>query len=130
MYYKNHIVIIKREKCFLKIIHDLIPPNITKIIAFWRISSYFFLCFEDFLKMFIYFWEREKVRSGEERGRHRIWSRLHVLSCQHRAQGSAWTHKLWDHDLSWSRTLNHLTNWAIQVLLKKNCFLSNWPNYL
>ena len=55
--------------------------------------------FLSFFLVFIYFWERERKRAstrvGEgqrERGRHRIWSRLQALSCQHRARGGAWTH--------------------------------------
>ena len=47
---------------------------------------------------------------GRERRRHRIQSRLQALSCQHRARHGAWTHKLWDHDLSQSWTLNRLTH--------------------
>ena len=53
--------------------------------------------------------EREQGR-GRERGRHRIWSRLQVLSSQHRAWCGARTHKLRDHDLSWSRSLNQLSH--------------------
>ena len=45
-----------------------------------------------------------------ERGRHRIWNRLQALNCQHRALHGARTHELWDHDLSWSRTLNQLSH--------------------
>ena len=58
--------------------------------------------------LFIYFLrQRETEREqGKGRGRHRIWSRLQALSCQHRAQCGAWTHRLWDRDLSRSRTLN------------------------
>ena len=59
---------------------------------------------------FIYFWETEtehKWGRDRERMRHRIWTRFQALSCQHRAQHRAWTHKVWDHDLSWS--------WATQV---------------
>ena len=41
-----------------------------------------------------------------------------ALHCQHRAWCGAWTHELWDHDLSWRWTLN---NWAIQVPLL--CFI-------
>ena len=47
---------------------------------------------------------------GTERGRHRIWSRLQALSCQHTAQSRAGTHKLWDHDLSQCRTFNPLSH--------------------
>ena len=45
-----------------------------------------------------------------ERGRHRIWSRLQVPSCQHRARCRARTHTLWDHDLSRSRIPNRLSH--------------------
>ena len=59
--------------------------------------------------MFIHFWERETERErGRGRGiqRHRIWSRLQALSCQHRARHGARTHGPWDHNLSQSQTLN------------------------
>ena len=62
-------------------------------------SSFFFFTF-------IYFWETEtqhKWGRGRERGRHRIGSRLQALSCQHRASCRAWTHGVWDHDLSRSQ---------------------------
>ena len=62
---------------------------------------------------FIYFWERETEREqgrSRERRRHRIQSRLQALSCQHRAQLGAQTHKLWDHDLTCSRMLNWLSH--------------------
>ena len=61
--------------------------------------------------MFIYFWERNRMQVGErgrERGRHRIRSRLQALSCQHRAQCGARTHKPQDHDLSRSGRLTNL----------------------
>ena len=65
--------------------------------------------------MFIYFWERQREHEQgrgrvRERGRHRIWSRLLALSCQHRARCGAWTHELWDHDLSQSQMLNQLSH--------------------
>ena len=64
--------------------------------------------------MFIYFWERVCVCvwAGEEaeRGRHRIQSKLQALSCQHRAQPRAQTHKPENHDLSPSQTLNRLSH--------------------
>ena len=48
-----------------------------------------------FFLMFLFEREREKAsRGGVERGRHRIQSRLQALSCQHRAQHRAGTHKL------------------------------------
>ena len=64
-------------------------------------------------------WEREREREretecewerGRERGRHRIWSRLQALSCQHRAWCGARTPKLWDHDLSQGQMLNRLSH--------------------
>ena len=48
--------------------------------------------------------------SRRERGRHRIRSRLQEPSCQRRARRWVWTYRLWDHDLSWSRLLNRLSN--------------------
>ena len=68
---------------------------------------------------FIHYWkietEHEQGR-GRKRGRHRIQSRLQALSCQHRARHRAWTHKPWDHDLSWSRTLNRLSPQLVFLL--------------
>ena len=68
-------------------------------------------------KIFIYFWEKERqsVRGGgtereRERGRHRNWSRLQALSCQHRAGCRARTHEPRDHDLSRSQMLNWLSH--------------------
>ena len=66
-----------------------------------------------FILMLIYFWERQtecKLGRGRERGRHRIWSRLQALSCQHRARHGARTHEPYDHDLSWSQMLNRLSH--------------------
>ena len=53
--------------------------------------------------------EHEQGR-GREGGSHRIRSRLQALNCQHRAQHRAWTHRLWDQDLSRSRTPNRLSH--------------------
>ena len=53
--------------------------------------------------------EHEQGR-GRESGRQRIWSRLQVLSCQHRAPLRAWTQEWWDHDLDQNRTLNWLSH--------------------
>ena len=53
--------------------------------------------------------EHEQGR-GRERGRPRIRSRLQAPSCQHRARHGARSHKPWDGDLSWSRTLNWLSH--------------------
>ena len=60
-----------------------------------------------------------------ERKRHGIWSRLQALSCQHRAQHGTWTHKLQDHDLSWSWMLNrlsHLGASATSILMSSSLF--------
>ena len=60
---------------------------------------------------FIYFWERERAhkwKRGRERRRHRIQSRLHALSCHHRARHGA--------DMTWAK-VGHSTNWATQAPL-------------
>ena len=64
--------------------------------------------------MFIYF-ERERETEPKwgrrrERRRHRIWSRIEALSCQHRARRGTWTHKPQYHDLSWSQMLSRLSH--------------------
>ena len=62
-----------------------------------------------FKKCLFNFKERETEHEqgrGREREGHRIQSRLQALSCQHRARRRAQTHRLQDHDLSRSRTLN------------------------
>ena len=48
---------------------------------------------------------------GTERQRHRI----QALSCQYRAWCGAWTHKLRDHDLSWSQMLNQLSHLGASI---------------
>ena len=51
--------------------------------------------------------ETELDGGGTEREREtQNPNRLQALNCQHRARCGAWTHELWDHDLSWSQTLN------------------------
>ena len=99
--YKN------RTKKLRSILHSdsryILPP----------VLSHSFSLFFKFLKIFIYFWEKDIQREwgrDRERGRHGIRSRLQALSCQHRAWHGARTHELWDHDLSRSWTLNQLTN--------------------
>ena len=64
-----------------------------------------------FVMFFKFIFERQReteheLGRGRERGRHRIWNRLQALSGQHRARRRVRTHGPWDHDLSWSRTLN------------------------
>ena len=68
-----------------------------------------------FFNVYLFLGERERETECEwgrdrERGRHRIWSRLQALSCQHRARRGAQTHELWDNDLSWSLVLNQLSH--------------------
>ena len=81
------------------------------VVLLFHLPFFQYILFNFFL-MFIYFWDRERAWTGKgsERGRHRIWSRLQALSCQHRARRKAWTHQLWDHDLSWSWMLNRLSH--------------------
>ena len=65
----------------------------------------FFKCLYLFLR------QSETAWTGEgQRRRHRIWSRLQALSCQHRVRGRARTHKLRDYDLSRSWMLNWLSH--------------------
>ena len=87
--------------------------------------------FKIFLK-FIYFWERERETDcewgrGRERGRHRIWSRIQALSCQHRDWRGARTHEPWDHDLSRSRTLNWLSHpGAPKIFWYQSTYTLHW----
>ena len=63
--------------------------------------------------MFIYLlWGRKSTSGGraEREERARIRSRLQTLIGLHRAWRRAQTHKLWDHDLRWSRSLNRLSH--------------------
>ena len=68
-----------------------------------------FLNFLMFFNLSLRQTEHEQGR-GRERGRDRIWSRLQALSCQHRVWCGARTNRVWDHDLSWSRTINRLSH--------------------
>ena len=90
-------------------------------------SSHFIIIF----LMFIYSWERQRQKQretetdreqggGRERGRHRTWSRLHALSCQHRAWCRAWTHEPHDHDLNWSCMLNRLNPGSPKRIILKD----------
>ena len=62
-------------------------------------------------KCLFYFWKRE--RESMSRGRaERDWETedlKQALYWQQRAQCRTWTHKRWDHDLSWSWMLNRLS---------------------
>ena len=88
----------------------------------WQILNFIYL----FIYLFIYSvylflrerqteWEQGKIR---ERGRHRIWSRLQALSCQHRDWGGAQTQELWDYDLSQSRMLNWLSHPGTSTIIE------------
>ena len=102
-----------------------------------NINEFFFLIF---LCLF-YFWERaselkHELGKGRERWRHRIWSGLQALSCQHRIQCGARAHKLWDHDLRRSQMLNQLSHPGAPMSfskiefgikrLKASCVFLNW----
>ena len=54
--------------------------------------------------------DRSWAGKGQRERETQNWSRLQALSCQHRAQREARTHKLWDHDLNQSQTLNRLSH--------------------
>ena len=106
--------------------------NIVKI----NFTSFFFLVLfkKAFLMFYLYLRERERETECEQaRGRER-WkqnrSRLQALSCQHRAWCGARTHKRWDHDLRWSRTLNWLSHPGAPVLFPfLMCLLENLKLY-
>ena len=83
-------------------------------------SSFYFI----FFNVYLFLRERERETEHEqgacrERGRHRTRSRLRALSCQHRTRHGARTHKPWDHDLSWSRTLNQLSHPGSPVIFNE-----------
>ena len=88
-----------------------------------------------FLKLIIFERERERETErnrvwagrGRERGRYRIQSKLRALSCQHRARHGARTHIPWDHDLSWSWTLNWLNHPHAPVMYN---FLKLWFGFI
>ena len=62
--------------------------------------------------MFLFERQRQIVSGGgpEREGDTEIWSRLQVLSCEHRAWRGAQTREPWGHDLSQSCTLNLLSH--------------------
>ena len=132
----THIYMQKEKRIFFSILKKTltkigwhkVPPH----IKFLPSPSPSFTISYDFWKKFLMFiFERERETQsvsgegvekegerdtecewgrGRERGRHRIWSGLQAQSCQHRAWCGAWTHKLWDRDLSWSQMLNWLSH--------------------
>ena len=81
-----------------------VPPPLTLLLS--KINLNFFF------NVYLFLRQREtEHEQGRGRGEgDRIWNRLQALSCQHRARCGAWTHKLWDHDLSLSQTLNRLSH--------------------
>ena len=94
------IAILSRFIYMFDIIPVRIPASffveIDKLILYF----YFYLFLED----------RCKQGKGRERGRHRIWSGLQALNCQHRDRRGARTLGPWDHDLSRSPMLNRLSH--------------------
>ena len=78
-----------------------------------RLRNQLLFIFFIFFNVYLILRQRETEHEWErvrERGRHRIWNRLQVLSCQHRARHGAPTHKPWDRDLTWSWMLNQLSH--------------------
>ena len=55
--------------------------------------------------MFIYFWERNRVRVGEGQKEGETQNPKQAPGCEHRAQCGALTHEPWDHDLSQSQIM-------------------------
>ena len=54
--------------------------------------------------------EREKASGGGAESEGETENPKQAPHCQCKARFRAWTHKLWDHDLSWSQTLNQLSH--------------------
>ena len=115
--------------------HEIMTWAKVGCLTDWAIQAPLIIIILKFFLMFIYFWDRERQSAsgrGAERGRHRIPSRLQAPSCQHRAWCRAWTHEPWDHDLSWSQTLNRLSHLGTPVILfisvLTNCLavISSW----
>ena len=79
-----------------------------------------------FLKNLCLFWEREResghVQAGEEQKEKERENPKQAPHCQCRAQCRAWSHKLWDHDLSQNQ-VRCLTDWDAQGSLE-NCLYS------
>ena len=93
----------------------LFCPAIETVV--FPVDQFFFFFF--FFDAYLFLRERERDRAeqgrGRERGRHRIWSRLQALSCQHRARRGAQTSQPWDP--GWAK-VRRLTHWATQALLQ------------
>ena len=88
------------------------------------------VCFFKYLFIFEREGDRAWVGRDREKGRHRIWSRLQALSCQHRARRWAWTH---DCEIIIWAEVRYLTNWATQVplvwfLFHRNQSSITWTN--
>ena len=93
---------------YIKLLEHTIEKYIHDFVALSNLLILFY-----FLHLFIF--ERQWDRAWAEEGQteketqsepgSRLWA-----SFQHRAQCRAQTHKLWDHDLSWSQTLNLLSH--------------------
>ena len=80
--------------------------------------------FFKFFNVYLFLRERQITSGrGTERWRHRIWSGLQILRCQHRAWCRARTHEPGDHDLSRSRTFNQLSHTgALKYVFLFFCF--------
>ena len=72
------------------------PSNLTYQISL-KLFYLFIYLLKKFFNVYLFLREREiehKWGRSRERGRHRIWSRLQALRCQHRSWWGARTHKL------------------------------------
>ena len=63
-----------------------------------------FVCFV------FHFWKRERMSEGGEERDRGTEDPKQALCWQQRTQCRAWTHEMWDHDLSWSWMLNWLSH--------------------
>ena len=68
--------------------------------------------------------ERERARAGEGQSEGETEDPRQALCWQQRALHGAWTHKPWDHDLSWSQPLNWLNHPGPPVLSRILIYVS------
>ena len=94
------------------------------LMVLWVPSKKQSIIFFFFFNICLFLRQTKRMNGGgSESGRHRIWSRLPALSCQHTAWHRARTHGLWDHDLSRSQMPNRLSHPGAPSLSFSNLLL-------
>ena len=84
-----------------------------------------------FLNVYLFLRERktEYEQGGEKEKETQNLKQAPSLSCQPRAQRGARTSEPWDHDLSWSQTLNQLSHPGVpeSMLFSANMSIHTFP---